>query len=70
MPKGNLNPKITPEFKAQMYKPIAPLPNEPLADQPLAVKVGKSVHEKIMALPRADRIAFLRDAITKAAETL
>lgn len=70
MPKGNRQPRITPEFENQQFKPIAPLPDEPLAKQPLAVRVGQSVDEKIRRLPQSDRIIFLRNAITEAAKKL
>lgn len=68
MPKGNPKPVITPEFEAAKIKPIGDLPDEPLGEKPLAVRVGKSIYESVSTLSQKDRINWLRRVITEAAE--
>lgn len=67
MGKGNHNPIQSPEFKAKQFKPVSDLPEEKLAPQPIAVKVGESIHAVVMKLPQKERINWLRRVITKAA---
>lgn len=68
MPKGNPNPVLTPEFLAQRIQPIGDMPDEPLGEKPLAVRVGRSIYESVSALSQRDRINWLRRVITEAAQ--
>jgi hypothetical protein len=68
MSKGNPNPLLTKEFLEQRIKPIGDMPNEPLGEKPLAVRVGKSVYESVSSLNQRDRINWLRRVITDAAK--
>jgi hypothetical protein len=68
MPKGNPNPVLTSEFLAQRIQPIGDMPNEPLGEKPLAVRVGKSIYESVSTLNQRDRINWLRRIITEAAQ--
>ncbi|MGB8698507.1 MAG: hypothetical protein WCD18_03745 [Thermosynechococcaceae cyanobacterium] len=68
MPKGNPSPVLTPEFLARRIQPIGDMPDEPLGDKPLAVRVGRSVYESVAALNQRDRINWLRRVITEAAQ--
>jgi hypothetical protein len=63
MPKGNPNPVLTPEFLTQRIQPIGDMP-----DEPLAVRVGRSVCESVSTLSQRDRINWLRRVITEAAQ--
>ncbi|AFY62373.1 hypothetical protein [Synechococcus sp. PCC 6312] len=65
---ANPTPVLTPEFVAQIRKPIGAMPDEPLEQRPLALKVGKSVFAAIHQLPQAERITWLRRVITEAAQ--
>ncbi len=67
MPKGNPNPIQTKEFRNHQFKPVSTLPKEPLAKQPVSLKVEQSVWELIQTLPRKDRIEWLRRVIGDAA---
>lgn len=64
----NPSPVASPGFVAARKKPIGETPNEPLARRSLCIKVGQSTHEKVMALPQAERITWLRRVITEAAQ--
>ena len=68
MPKGNPKPVMTKEFIDQQIKPVGEMPDEPLGEKPLAVRVGKSVYDAVTALPRAERITWLRKTIADAAK--
>jgi hypothetical protein len=68
MSKGNPSPVLTKEFLKQRIKPIGDMPNEPLGEKPLAVRVGKSVYESVSSLDQRDRINWLRRVITDAAK--
>jgi hypothetical protein len=65
MPKGNPNPVITPEFKAQQFKPQGEVKAE-LSKKAIAVKLPIDVDKAIRALPQS--AAWLRQVITEAAQ--
>ncbi|PPT05096.1 hypothetical protein CKA32_007048 [Geitlerinema sp. FC II] len=67
MPKGNPKPIQTPEFKAQQYKPVGEI-DEPLAKKVTGVKLPKSVSEAIDALPREEKVRWLRQTLVNAAK--
>ena len=64
---ANNNPTDNPAFVEQMFKPLSDLPDEPLAKQPLAVKVGVSIDNWVRRKSQKDRINWLRTVITQAA---
>jgi hypothetical protein len=61
------NPNPRKEF-LKPYKPVGMPADEPLGSQPIAVRVGQSIQAAIHALPRAERITWLRRVITEAAQ--
>lgn len=68
MPRGTPKEFLPKEFIDQQIKPVGEMPDEPLGEKPLAVRVGKSVYEAVTALPRAERITWLRKTIADAAQ--
>lgn len=64
---ANNNATDNPAFVEQMFKPLSDLPDEPLAKQPLAVKVGVSIDNWVRRKSQKDRINWLRTVITQAA---
>ena len=64
---ANNNATDNPAFVEQMFKPVSDLPEEPLAKQPLAVKVGVSIDQWVRRKSQKDRINWLRTVITNAA---
>ncbi|MEM9214677.1 MAG: hypothetical protein AAGD25_10055 [Cyanobacteria bacterium P01_F01_bin.150] len=63
----NPHPVQTTEFKTKQFKPISELPDEPLAKQPLAVKVPQSIDAWVRSKSQKERIEWLRGVITDAA---
>ncbi|ABW29245.1 hypothetical protein [Acaryochloris marina] len=68
MSRGTPKELLPKEFIAQQIKPVGEMPDEPLGAKPLAVRVGKSVYDAVTALPRAERITWLRKTIADAAQ--
>lgn len=68
MPRGTPKELLPKEFIEQQIKPVGEMPDEPLGEKPLAVRVGKSVYDAVTALPRAERITWLRQTIADAAK--
>ncbi|NCJ05340.1 hypothetical protein GS597_02185 [Synechococcales cyanobacterium C] len=64
MPKGNPNPVITPEFKANQFK-RADNTTEPMAKRNIQLRLTESIDTLVRALP--NRSAWLRRVITEAA---
>ncbi|WP_404790555.1 hypothetical protein [Altericista sp. CCNU0014] len=65
MPKGNPNPIITPEFKANQFK-RGDEGTEPLSEKLLCVRLTHSIDEVLRSLP--NRSAWVRRVITEAAQ--
>jgi hypothetical protein len=65
MPKGNPNPVITPEFKAQQFQPQGEV-NGPLSNKAIGIKLPVEIDEVVRSLP--NRSAWLRQVITEAAQ--
>ncbi len=65
---ANPSPVQTKEFLARKIKPIGDMPDEPLGEKPLAVRVGTSVYEAVSKLPQRDRINWMRKVLTEAAQ--
>ncbi len=63
---GNPNPVQTEAFKERIQQPLSKMPDEPLAKQAVAVKLGQSVYEKLMKMDRRERITLMRRAISEA----
>jgi hypothetical protein len=64
MPKGNSNPVITPEFKAQQFKPQGEV-NGPLSNKAIGIKPPVEIDEVMRSLPQ--KALWLRRVITEAA---
>ena len=64
----NPSPVQPQGFIEHQFQPLSDLPDEPLATAPLSVKVGESIYDAVMELPRRDRINFLRRVITEAVQ--
>jgi hypothetical protein len=65
MPKGNPNPVITPEFKAQQFQPQGEI-NSPLSSKAIGIKLPVEVDEVVRSLPQ--KAEWLRRVITEAAQ--
>jgi hypothetical protein len=65
MPKGNPNPVITPEFKAQQFKPQGEV-NGPLSNKAIGIKLPVEIDEVVRSLPH--KAEWLRRVITEAAQ--
>jgi hypothetical protein len=65
MPKGNPNPVITPEFKAQQFKPQGEV-HGPLSNKAIGIKLPVEIDEVVRSLPQ--KALWLRRVITEAAQ--
>jgi hypothetical protein len=65
MPKGNPNPVITPEFKAQQFQPQGEV-NGPLSNKAIGIKLPVEIDEVVRSLPQ--KALWLRRVITEAAQ--
>jgi hypothetical protein len=65
MPKGNPNPVITPEFKAQQFKPQGEV-NGPLSNKAIGIKLPVEIDEVVRSLP--NKAVWLRRVISEAAQ--
>jgi hypothetical protein len=65
MPKGNPNPVITPEFKANQFK-RGDNTTEPMAKKNIQLRLTESIDSAVRSLP--NRSAWLRRVITEAAQ--
>ena len=63
--RGNPNPVRNKEFYENQFKHVAPC-DEKLGKKPFGVRLPVDVTEELDQMPRADRIALMRDAITRA----
>lgn len=68
MSKGNPNPVQTEKFKKKRYQPLGEIPGDlPLAKKVTGIKLPVDVHEALEALPKKERITWLRKVISEAA---
>jgi hypothetical protein len=65
MPKGNPNPVITPEFKAQQFKPQGEVIGQ-LSNKAIGIKLPVEIDQVVRSLP--NKAAWLRQVITEAAQ--
>jgi hypothetical protein len=65
MPKGNPNPVITPEFKAQQFKPQGEV-NGQLSSKAIGIKLPVEIDEVVRSLP--NKAEWLRRIIAEAAQ--
>jgi hypothetical protein len=65
MPKGNPNPVIIPEFKAQQFKPQGEV-NSPLSNKAIGIKLPVEIDEAVRSLPH--KALWLRHVISEAAK--
>jgi hypothetical protein len=64
MPKGNPNPILTPEFKAQQFKPQGEV-NGTLSSKTIGIKLPVEIDEVVRFLP--NKAVWLRRVIIEAA---
>jgi hypothetical protein len=65
---GNPEPVQTELFLAKQNKRVEDLfSNEPLADKPLTIKLPQFVYDAIQALPKEEKVSWLRNLISVAA---
>lgn len=70
MAQGNPSPVQTKDFKAKQYKPLGEIPGDyPLAKNAMMVKLPIDVDQAIRALPKEERISWLRRVICDAARS-
>ena len=68
MSKGNPNPKQTEEFKRKRFQPLGEIPgDQPLSKVTTSIKLPQDVHEAIHALPKKEKITWLRRVVSDAA---
>jgi hypothetical protein len=60
---ANPNPERSKEFKSREFKAIA---GEPLAKNPICIKLPMEVDEYLRSLPQDVRVKLVRDAICNA----
>lgn len=64
----NPHPTQTEEFKSKQFKAIGEVPEGvKLGKTPIAAKVPEDVEKLILALPKAERISWIRKVLTEAA---
>jgi hypothetical protein len=66
MPKGNPNPVITPEFKAQQFKPQGEV-SGPLSNKAIGIKLPVEIDEVVRSL-FVNSTRFHRSIMTKGSE--
>jgi hypothetical protein len=64
MPKGNPSPVISPEFKAQQFKPQGEV-NGPLSNKAIGIKLPVEIDKAVRSLP--NKAVWLRRVIIEAA---
>lgn len=70
MPKGNPSPIQTEEFKQKRFRPVGDIPGDsPLSKKVIGVKLPVDVTEAIEALPKEERVSWLRRVLSEAART-
>ena len=68
MPRGNPKPKQTEGFKRKRFQPIGDVPgDQPLSKVTTSIKLPLDVHEAINALPKKEKITWLRRVVSDAA---
>ena len=68
MAQGNPQPKQTEEFKRKRFQPIGDIPgDQPLSKVSTSIKLPIDVHEAINALPKKEKISWLRRVVSDAA---
>lgn len=63
---ANPNPVQTEKFKAKRLKPLSPVEGR-LASRATQIRLPQSVAAAIDALPRVERVRWLREVLTNAA---
>lgn len=70
MAKGNPSPIQTEEFKSKQFRPLGEVPGDmPLSKKVTGVRLPIDVQQAISALPKQEKITWLRRVISDAART-